>query len=155
MALGPEAKAQVEVMKWVHRHASKPVLDEGRDRFWCPDLDRLFAVPNGLFTHPQLAVEAKRQGLRSGVPDILWPSPRGGYHGLALELKRDKGGKTSDNQTDWLDYLTAVGWLCVVAHGADRAVEAISWYARQRSNTGPAYPVATPAFAWHPSRVVE
>jgi len=150
MALGPEAKEQVEVMKWVHRHSKRPLLDEPRDRLYCPDLERLFAVPNGLFTHPKIAVEAKRQGLRSGVPDILWPSPRGGWLGLALELKRRKGGRVSGNQTDWIDYLSSVGWLVVIAHGAPKAIKAIEFYARQQAHPGPIYPVTTPTFAWHP-----
>ena len=62
-----------------------------------PELALLFAVPNGLKLPIGLAVKAKRQGVKSGVPDMILPVARMKFHGLFIEMKI-KGGKVSDTQ---------------------------------------------------------
>ena len=42
--------------------------------------------------------EAKRlkaTGYKRGFPDVFVYEPRGAFHGLAIELKKDKGGRVS------------------------------------------------------------
>jgi hypothetical protein len=56
------------------------------------------------------------------------PVPSGRYHGLYIELKRQKGGKTSQNQLDWLNYLREKGYYAEVAHGFDEAREIVLHY---------------------------
>ncbi|MGP1666836.1 MAG: hypothetical protein ACTS5I_13175 [Rhodanobacter sp.] len=45
------------------------------------------------------------QGVRRGVPDILWMLPACGFYGLAMELKVSKR-KTTPEQADWLRWLS-------------------------------------------------
>ncbi len=71
----------------------------------------------------------KRDGLiHTGAPDVFifepWICGMGMGHGLAVELKRIKGGRTTAEQKQWLDALTQRGWATKVAKGAD---EAITW----------------------------
>lgn len=88
----------------------------------------LFAIPNGGKRHPKVAAEMKREGVRSGVPDMLLPVPAGGYHGLFIEMKRQKGGRVSPEQKQWLEYLQAAGYLAVVCKGFEEARGVITDY---------------------------
>jgi len=76
------------------------------------------------------AVRFKAEGVRAGFPDMILPTPRGKYHSLAIELKRQKGagGRVSPEQQGWIDYLNSQGWLAVVCYGFDEAVEVIMNY---------------------------
>ncbi len=66
--------------------------------------------------------------IRSGFPDINLPVPRGGYHGLYIELKRRSGGKVSPDQQWWLDKLRGQGYYADVARGAEEAKDIILRY---------------------------
>lgn len=88
-----------------------------------PDLALMYAIPNGQY-RPGQRPEA---GLKSGVPDICLPIPKGKYHGLYLELKVN-GNKPTGNQLDWLDRLNRVGYFTAVADGFDEAVNLITAY---------------------------
>lgn len=59
------------------------------------------------------------------MPDLLLfdPPPIGGSCGVALELKRRKGGRTSPKQERWLRELEARGWVALVCHGAEEAIQ--------------------------------
>jgi hypothetical protein len=62
------------------------------------------------------------------VPDVLIfdrPPTFPEWKGAAIELKRKKGGGASDNQSDWLDWLTERGWITQVCHGIDEAIKAL------------------------------
>lgn len=72
-------------------------------------------------------------GLSSGIPDINWPVPRGGYHGLWIELKRLRGGHLTDEQRWWQMNLRDQGHFVVTARGADRAIH---WILRYYGGTG-------------------
>lgn len=89
---------------------------------------RLFAIPNGSYKSRAAASSFKREGLRAGVPDLMLPVARGGYHGLFIEMKRLKGSVTSKEQKDWHEYLNAQGYLCVVCKGFEKAKEIIDCY---------------------------
>jgi hypothetical protein len=73
---------------------------------------RLFAVPNGSYKGIQARVKAKKEGLRSGVPDLMIPAWK-----LFIEMKKKKGGRLSENQKDWAEYLESVGYTVIVGHG--------------------------------------
>ena len=88
----------------------------------------LFAIPNGGKRHPKVAAEMKLEGVRSGVPDLFLPVPAGGHHGLFIEMKRQKGGRVSPEQKQWLEYLRGAGYLAVVCKGFEEAKEAITDY---------------------------
>ena len=92
-----------------------------------PDLSLLFAIPNGGTRHKIEAVNLKRQGVKSGVPDMFLPVARRGYHGLFIELKTEIG-RTSKNQNAWIESLNKQGYFCEVCHGFDSAMRVIKWY---------------------------
>ena len=90
-----------------------------------PELRLLFHIPNGGYRHPREAVAMRRRGVKPGVPDILFPVARHGFHGLWIELKR-KGGKASEHQNFWLDALAQEGYavhLCIGWEAAKRCLE--------------------------------
>jgi hypothetical protein len=89
---------------------------------------RHYAIPNGGKRNYVEAIKFKRTGVSSGVPDICIPYPMGLYHGLYIELKRAKGGKVSDSQTEWLAFLTKNGYLAQVAEGFEKAKEIVLYY---------------------------
>ncbi len=70
----------------------------------------------------------KRMGVSPGFPDVEIPLPVKPYHGLYIELKRVKGGKVSDVQQEWLDYLNDKGYYACVAKGFEHAKEIVEWY---------------------------
>ena len=82
-------------------------------------------IPNGGYRKPSEAARFRALGVRAGVPDILLPVARGGYHGLWIELKRRRGGRVSDEQSGWLDALKRQGYACAVCHGLEVAVAVI------------------------------
>ena len=64
------------------------------------------------------AVKLKRQGYRKGIPDLIIYEPRFHWHGLAIEIKSDKG-QASPEQEIWLEKLVARGWLAVCLNSFD------------------------------------
>ncbi|NOU05352.1 MAG: VRR-NUC domain-containing protein [Hyphomicrobiaceae bacterium] len=78
-----------------------------------------FAVPNGGFRSKHEAAIMKSLGVRAGVPDIILIA---NGHTYGLELKREKGGRTSDAQDAMMAEITAAGGTCAVAAGVDAAV---------------------------------
>ncbi len=83
-----------------------------------------FAIPNGGDRHVVVGAKMKAEGVRAGVPDLMLAVPRGGYHGLFIELKRQRGGRVSNTQQTIMDGLRAHGYRCEVCKGwiAARAV---------------------------------
>lgn len=57
-----------------------------------PELWLLNGSLNGVRLSIGQAVKAKRCGEKRGFPDIFLPVARKGFHGLAIELKKKKGG---------------------------------------------------------------
>ena len=86
---------------------------------------RFYAIPNGGKRNLFEALKLKRMGVVAGIPDLCIPIPSGCYHGLYIELKREKGGKVSDSQSDWLAFLTEKGYYAQVARGFEEAREMI------------------------------
>lgn len=97
-----------------------------------PELNLMYAIPNGGFRHLKTAVILKRTGTKSGVPDICLPVPRGGYHGMYIEMKRQKNGVVSKTQSRWIDELTKQGYYCVVCRGWEIASREIEKYLSQK-----------------------
>lgn len=88
----------------------------------------IFAVPNMGKRDYALAAYLKAEGLTAGVPDLVIPMPRKGYHGLFIELKKPGGKKPNENQQYWLEQLTAQGYLATVAFGFEPARQIITEY---------------------------
>ena len=92
-----------------------------------PELEYMHHVPNGGKRDAATAVALKRQGVKAGVPDIVLPAARAGYHGLYIELKAGKN-TTTKTQEKWLEHLTAAGYFTAVCYGWQKAAELIESY---------------------------
>jgi len=83
-------------------------------------------VPNETKAKPQYLAKRKRLGVKPGFPDvIIFDKPPNCPEsvGAAIELKRVKGSKVSDNQRFWLNILAAYGWETAVCKGIDDAIK--------------------------------
>lgn len=69
----------------------------------------------------------KAEGVRSGVPDLCLPVPRGTYHGLYIENKAGKGNE-SDNQKTWIAFLKQQGYYVVTSYSPDIAKQVLITY---------------------------
>jgi len=67
------------------------------------------------------AIRLKETGYKKGFPDLFIYEPRGDHHGLAIELKRDKGGRVSQSQKEWKERLEKRGYHATVAKGYEAA----------------------------------
>ena len=54
----------------------------------------VYHIPNGGTRNKIEAANLKRQGVKSGVPDLCFPLARGKYHGLYIEMKVDSNKTT-------------------------------------------------------------
>jgi hypothetical protein len=115
--IATEAVEQQRVFEWAELQAN----------IW-PPLRWMYAVPNGGSRNYLEAVRLKRQGVKPGVPDICLPYPSGRYHGLYIEMKRADGGKKSDHQKAYIEYLQNVGYKAVFCSGFEQAVDEIKRY---------------------------
>ena len=93
-----------------------------------PELALLYHVPNEAKRSRREGKEIVAQGLRKGVPDICLPVPRGGYGALYIELKRQQGGRVSEEQRAWIDALNRAGNKAVVCKGFEEARKQIEEY---------------------------
>ena len=101
-----------------------------------PELGLLYAIPNGgkrAVTDRNRVKGAGRED--AGVPDMCLPVARGGYHGLYIELKRQKGGTVSDDQKEWIIALAEQGYKAVVCRGAEEAIGTIKEYLWEHTST--------------------
>ena len=99
-----------------------------------PELNMLFATLNGVRLPIGLAVKAKKQGNKKGVPDVFLDVPKGPWHGLRIEMKVGKNKPTSE-QVDWLSRYVGHGYLVSVCYGWEEAAEVIKDYLRGGNGT--------------------
>lgn len=92
-----------------------------------PELEYLHHVPNGGKRDKATAMALKRQGVKAGVPDIVLPVARAGYHGLYIELKEGKN-RTTEKQRAWLKFLRQQGHYTAVCYNWQLAAELVERY---------------------------
>lgn len=112
-----EADEQITLFEWAR-------LQRGK----YPELDLLFHVPNGGSRNKIEAARLQAQGVKSGVPDLCLPVSRGNNHGLYIELKRQRGGKISEEQIGWIEALIGQGYYAAVCKGWQEAAQTIIKY---------------------------
>ena len=117
MNIPTEAQEQSMLFSWAAMAAGK----------W-PELALLHAIPNGGSRNLLEAVHLKQQGVKAGIPDIHLPVARGGWHGLYIEMKRQKGGRVSVEQKRMLLALREQGYEAVVCYGCEDAIKVIKEY---------------------------
>jgi hypothetical protein len=92
----------------------------------------LFTIsPSGMKLPVQVAIKMQRMGYKAGTPDLMIFEPRGGYHGLFIELKADSG-KKSVQQCAFIQALNDRGYKAVFAFGFEEARNVISEYLSTR-----------------------
>lgn len=74
---------------------------------------RIIAIPNGGHRRKAVAGKLKSEGVEPGVPDLFVPR-----ESLWIEMKRQKGGRLSDWQKLWREYLEGIGHTVIIAKGA-------------------------------------
>lgn len=97
-------------------------------RVFCPELDLLYHVPNGGSRRKSEAGRFKAEGVKAGVPDLFLPVALGGYHGMYIELKRQKGGRTSPEQERWIEALKKQGYFVALCRGWESAAKLLLFY---------------------------
>lgn len=101
--LGPEDLEQMRVVEWLEAKGYKYT-----------------SVPNATFTKSwKQKARNDLLGLRSGFPDLIVIAER---HFIAVEMKKKKGGQTTQNQKQWVEALTGAGIPAKVCNGADEAI---------------------------------
>jgi len=93
-----------------------------------PELGLLYSIPNGGARDVVTGKRMKDEGVKKGVPDLCLPVPRGGFHGLYIELKRIGTGRVSKEQNWWLERLAEQGYRATVCFGFDDARRTIEKY---------------------------
>lgn len=112
-----ESQEQIIIFQWCNRNKNE-----------YPELNFIFAIPNGGKRNIVTASRLKLEGVKPGVPDMFLPVARHNYHGLFIELKRLKGGAVSIHQESWKNNLRAQGYAVATAKGAVRAITIIAAY---------------------------
>ena len=98
-----------------HEHAEQ-VTFVSQFEIEYPDI-RILAIPNGSHRHKAVAAKLKAEGVRRGAPDLLIPAWR-----LWVEMKRQKGGRISIEQKEWIAYLESIGHFVIVGRGWEDAM---------------------------------
>lgn len=76
------------------------------------------------------AMKMKRMGYLSGTPDLMIFEPRGKFHGLFIEIKRQEG-TIQNNQKELIAALNIRGYAASVERGFDNVTKAIETYLQQ------------------------
>lgn len=88
---------------------------------------RIFHIPNGGYRTISVAKKLKDEGVCAGVPDLFVPHWR-----LWIEMKRTKGGRLSEDQKDWIEYLKGSGYTVIVGYGAtDTSRKVMEWLSQK------------------------
>lgn len=95
---GTEHAHQVALFMWA---------SQNRDKY--PELEWMYAIPNGGERNVAVAGRLKAEGVKSGVSDVCVPVARKRCHGLYIEMKKP-GGKESANQKEFGAFLQAQGY---------------------------------------------
>src|SRR5258707_14730264 len=99
-ALPTEAQEQIKFVVWLRKQGY-----------------RVSASASGGSRNLFEALKFKKMGVSAGFPDMEGPLPAGPYHGFFIEMKRQKGGKGSNEQREWLAYFPYKGYYAAVACG--------------------------------------
>lgn len=97
-----------------------------------PALRWLHAIPNGGKRHPATARKLKAEGVKPGVADLFLPHAAQGYHGLYIEMKRERGSRHDEEQKAFESYCKQSGYAYRLCKGAGDAIGVLQWYLSER-----------------------
>jgi hypothetical protein len=86
------------------------------------------ASAGGMRTSYLQAIKMKRTGYVKGFPDLFIYEPNQDYHGLAIEMKKEKGGVASPEQKQWQEQLRNRGYASYICKGNEEAIKVIDEY---------------------------
>ena len=86
-----------------------------------------FHIPNGGWRDINTAKKLKASGVVKGIPDLFIPSLK-----IFVEMKRVKGGVVSPEQKKMMEYLTRVGYTCMICYGATDASRQILAFLKEK-----------------------
>lgn len=89
----------------------------------------LFAVPNGGARRRIEGAIMKAEGVTKGVSDLLLLFPAKHYHGIAIEMKTEKG-KQQPSQKIWQRAVEDAGYKYVICRSFEDFMEQINAYLR-------------------------
>ncbi len=115
-----ESRSQQAVIQWWNVACRNYGLPP-----WC-----LFAIPNGGRRDVLTGVFMKKEGVRSGIPDLMLCVPRNGKAGLFIEMKTEKGVLTPEQRTIH-PILKDLGYAVEVCRSTREAVNVIEAYLRR------------------------
>jgi hypothetical protein len=84
------------VSEYDHQKKAFEWIQDHTDQY--PELDDLYAIPNGGRRPPKVAREMKETGQKKGMPDVHLPIPRGKFASLYVELKKPGGSLSPDQK---------------------------------------------------------
>lgn len=104
-----------------------------------PALANLYAVPNASKCSYGVAKFRKKEGLSSGVPDLVLAVQNKDYGSLYVEMKKngrqtEKNGGLSESQMIWRKNLITYGMQHVVCYSFEEARDTILSYLANREN---------------------
>ena len=123
-------------LKWRERKIMSETWEQKQLIQWCRTdkrLQFLFHIPNESVGGQGWLIRNRQMGVKAGVPDLFYPVPLHGYHGMFIEMKAGKG-RLRKEQAVWIKTLEAFGYKCVVAHGWEEAKEALEEYLSDRTD---------------------
>lgn len=86
------------------------------------------ASAGGMRTSYLQAIKMKRTGYVKGFPDLFIYEPNEDFHGLAIEMKKEKGGVASPEQKSWQEQLRNRGYASYICKGNEEAIKVIDEY---------------------------
>ena len=118
-----ESREQQALMKWWDAWHKSQALHR----------NLLMAFPLQGARTPRNGARMKREGCRKGTPDMLLAVPRGGCHGLWIEMKapdqlNTSDGGVSEEQWDILHALNGQGYLTALTYSFGQAQDCIIKY---------------------------
>jgi hypothetical protein len=140
---GTEHAEQVALFMWAWQ-----VRDEH------PELQSMFAIPNGGLRSKATAGRLKAEGVKAGVSDVFLPLPmwyrkkQGGvdvvdvYHGLYIEMKRKRAQNVRNTDPDFgatteerafIKLMKSRSYAATVCHGWEEARDVLLSYLKLRT----------------------
>jgi hypothetical protein len=126
-ASGSEHAHQSALFQWI------AIAPEGAKRR--PELNLLFAIPNGGDRRPSVGAKMRAEGVKPGVPDLFLPVCRDGRAGLFIEMKAGNNAP-SEKQKIWHLALMLQGYRVVVAYSWEEARDLLLEYLEQPKERG-------------------